>query len=215
MGTRFSALLATVAMMGFTGTAQAVDLALDDGVSRYSGIVTVEVFKPDGSRQHSDRGDAEMVITADASGQLDLSLIGNIKEANDAGFAVSLIPVEEGGYSVSDEQLHFDIDAEGAIGGRLETSNQSVVYGGRIAAGSLLLETEVTLTAANPHGLEAGTLFVFTHDLDREREAEAAPPAQAGEALDDCARVVWQLRLVPNLSGGPMGMVQVPVCVSQ
>jgi len=214
MGIRFSALLAAVAM-GFTGTAQAVDLALDDGVSRYSGIVTVEVFKPDGSRQHSDRGDAEMVITADDGGQLDLSLIGNIKEANDAGFAVSLIPLEEGGYSVSDGQLSFDIDGEGSIDGRLETSNQSIVYGGQVTAGSLLLETEITLIAANPHGLEAGTFFVFTHDLEREREAEAAPPAQAGEALDDCARVVWRLRNVPNLSGGSMGLVQVPVCVSQ
>ena len=210
-----SAPLVIVAIIGFTGVAQAVDLALAEGGSRYSGIVTVEIFRPDGSRLRSDRGDAEMVITAESGGHLDLSLVASIREANDAGFAVSLTPIEEGGYTVVDEQLNFDIGPEGEISGQLETSDQSIIYGGRLAAESLLLESEIRLATANPHGLEAGTRFVFTHQLDREREPEAVPPSQAAKDLDDCAEVVWRLRLVPNLSGGPMGMVRVPVCVSR
>ena len=81
---------------------------------------------------------------------------------------------------------------------------------GRVDPRRLDLLFEIELLGVTAGGFPPGTRFQFRYDLWRPFER---PPGQAGATPDGgCREVVYRSKLVPNLSGGAMGMVQVPEC---
>lgn len=74
------------------------------------------------------------------------------------------------------------------------------------------LRLNVEMTLLKPRGgTPAGSRHVFEYDL---RPVALAGTAQANptQAKGSCRKVVWKLKTVANLQGGPMQTVRVPVC---
>jgi len=191
----------------------------DWGRSPYFGSVKVAVYAPDG-REMTELGDfgtasARFQNLDDARARLLLS--GNIREDGDTGFVLDGRS-ENGGWTSRSEHVDVRIDRDGKISGEAESVPDRFTFDGTIEAKRLALEVDMELLEARS-GLPRGSRFRFTYSLwggDGIRDNATAAVGEGNgrdEGDGSCRRVEWRLRNVPNLSGGPMGMVRVPVCM--
>lgn len=179
--------------------------ALAEGA--YFGVVKVRVLPPGGSgvrpTSRNGTGSAEL----DTSGRL--VVVGDVDGDADAGFAADG-RFEAGGWSGGTGTVELRIASDGTISGGGMADGNRMSIEGRIDRRRLDLFFEIELVAASGGGFPAGTRFQFRYDLWRPFER---PAGQAGRTPEGgCREVVYRNKLVPNLSGGAMGMVRVPEC---
>lgn len=185
----------------------------------FEGPLQVSIRSPDGeSRQDSGRAGARLEQAGD--GRMRMVVSGSIAQEGDAGFVVEGA-VDEDGWTASHEgvQLHLAPDGRLRGGGRL--GHQLLDLQGSVDAERFSLETTIELAEASGGGFPAGTRFTFQYTLERVAEPPIVDEAAGQETraspnnaeMGDCKRIDWRLRNVPNLSGGAMSLVRVPVCV--
>lgn len=174
----------------------------------YFGLVKVRVLPPEGSDarpvSRNGTGSAEL----QESGRL--VVVGDVDREADAGFAADG-DFAAGGWSGGSGGVELRIAPGGAItgGGTAEDGNAMSIEG-TIDQRRLDLFFEIELRADSAGGFPAGTRFQFRYDLWRPFER---PPGKEGPTPEGgCREVVYRNKLVPNLSGGAMGMVRVPEC---
>lgn len=173
----------------------------------YFGVVKVRVLPPEGSdaraTSRNGRGSAEL----QDSGRL--VVVGDIDQEADAGFAADGV-FAGGGWSGGSNGVALRIGPDGAVSGGGEADGNAMTIEGSIDQRRLDLFFEIELLADSGGGFPAGTRFQFRYDLWRPFER---PPGQGGRTpKGGCREVVYRNKLVPNLSGGAMGMVRVPEC---
>ncbi|WP_133000201.1 hypothetical protein [Luteimonas arsenica] len=188
---------------GAEDAADAADIrALADGA--YFGLVRSQVLPPEGSGTRSLRRSGKASAELQPSGRF--MVVGSLEEDADAGFAAEG-DFAGGGWSGGSDGVELRIAPGGAIsGGGLAGGNRMTIEG-TLTRRKLDLYFELELQAPSAGGFPAGTRFRFGYELWRPYEGGAQA---AGD--DDCREVVYRTKLVPNLSGGAMGMVQVPEC---
>ena len=88
-------------------------------------------------------------------------------------------------------------------------------YDGFVSEERFNLEVEHELLDGNEHGVLSGAKVTYKYALSCEvnENANSTVAPEEGNGDRECRRTVWQTRNVANLSGGPMIMIQVPVCV--
>ena len=174
----------------------------------YFGVVKVRVIPPEGSdarpASRNGTGSAEL----QDSGRL--VVVGDIDREADAGFAADGA-FADGGWAGGSGGVELAIAADGAITGGGTADGNAMSIEGRIDRRRLDLFFEIELLADSAGGFPAGTRFQFRYDLwrpfKRPPDQEDGPTPPGG-----CREVVYRNKLVPNLSGGAMGMVRVPEC---
>lgn len=173
----------------------------------YFGLVRARVVPPEGSgiraTSRNGTGSAEL----EPSGRL--VVVGDLDKEADAGFAADG-RFEQGAWSNEGGDVQLRIAADGAIsGGGIADGNRMTIEGD-IDKRKLDLYFEIELLQASAGGFPAGTRFEFSYELWRPFER---PKGQQGDTpKGGCREVVYRNKLVPNLSGGAMGMVRVPEC---
>lgn len=173
----------------------------------YFGLVAVRVLPPEGSgarpASRNGTGSAEL----QASGRL--VVVGDIDREADAGFAADGA-FAGGGWKGGSGGVELAIAEDGTISGGGTADGNAMSIEGRIDRRRLDLFFEIELLSDSAGGFPAGTRFQFRYDLWRpfERPAGKDGPTPPG----GCREVVYRNKLVPNLSGGAMGMVRVPEC---
>jgi len=173
----------------------------------YFGVVKVRVVPPDDSgvraTSRNGRGSAEL----HESGRL--VVVGDIDAEADAGFAADG-GFSRGGWRGGSGDVELRIAADGTITGGGVSGGNAMSIEGSIDRRRLDLFFEIELLSDSGGGFPAGTRFQFRYDLWRPFER---PPGQEGRTpAGGCREVVYRNKLVPNLSGGAMGMVRVPEC---
>ena len=174
----------------------------------YFGVVKVRVLPPEGSGvrplSRNGTGSAEL----QESGRL--VVVGDVDREADAGFAADG-GFTAGGWSGGSGGVELAIGADGAItGGGIGEDGNALEIEGSIDRRRLDLSFEIELRADSAGGFPAGTRFQFRYDLWRPFKR---PPGEEGPTPEGgCREVVYRNKLVPNLSGGAMGMVRVPEC---
>lgn len=194
-----------------SGSASAQDDAPPVTEGRYTGSVEVEAIGPDGSSILTDRGHAEANFAFGEGGKMQIVLRGAIAEDGDNGFEFELLPSETGWTETSEDYI-VNLSREGTMTGEGKSPGNTVAWSGQLDADSFLLETEVTLAEPTDKGMAAGTVFIFSYDLDAERSREDNDLEGTGEA-GNCSRIEWRIQASPNLFGGGMDLIQVPHCV--
>ncbi|WP_407353218.1 hypothetical protein [Luteimonas sp. R10] len=176
----------------------------------YLGEVRVRVDAPEEAHAgSSDRGRGSAHFMEE-DGKTRFVVAGSFGEAGDAGFTVD--GAYEGQAWVSESGgVRLEIGPDGTIAGGGIAHPHRLEFSGNVSETRLELDVDLETLEANPNGLPAGTRFAFHYDLERGTEE---PPGDAGgnDAEAACNRIEWRLKNVPNLSGGAMGLVRVPVC---
>jgi hypothetical protein len=122
----------------------------------------------------------------------------------------------DSGWSSSEGGVDIVIGKDGKISGSGVSHPNRLLFKGLVSAENFDLEVETFLLEANQKGLPPGTKIIFSYDLKRtidREEADAVVPGNNEQSDRKCKRTVWQVRNIANVSGGPMIMTQVPVCV--
>lgn len=177
----------------------------------YTGLVEVEVVGPDGASILSDWGRAEATFAFGKDGSIQITLTGTIDEDGDNGFGFELLPSGEG-WSENTDAHSFAMTRDGVMSGEGNAPDNIVTWNGQTDADNFVLETEVTLLQPTANGMDAGTVFIFSYDLDAERAPEKSDAA-ATDNDAGCSRIEWRLQVSPNLFGGGMDLISVPHCV--
>lgn len=173
----------------------------------YFGVVKVRVLPPEGSGARAVSRNGTGSAELQASGRL--VVVGDIDSEADAGFAADGV-FQAGGWSGGSAGVELVIAADGTIRGGGTADGNAMSIEGSIDQRRLDLFFEIELLAASDGGFPAGTRFQFRYDLWRPFKR---PPGQDGPTPEGgCREVVYRNKLVPNLSGGAMGMVRVPEC---
>lgn len=174
----------------------------------YFGVVKVRVVPPDGSGIRATTRNGRASASLEPSGRLVVS--GDVDRESDAGFAAEG-RFSSGGWEGGSGAVELRIGPDGSIaGGGIADDGNRMEIEGRVNHRRLDLLFEIELLGVTAGGFPPGTRFQFRYDLWRPFER---PPGQAGATPDGgCREVVYRSKLVPNLSGGAMGMVQVPEC---
>lgn len=180
----------------------------------YLGRVDVRIEIPGVTRVSRESGTATAYFTRTENGQTRLVVSGSIREDSDNGFTADGIESETGWNSL-DEDL--TIRENGTIIGGKTDQLSRLSFDGFVSEARFDLEVEHELVEGNENGLPPGTRFLYNYTLRREvieNANDTTAPEEAGSGNRECRRTVLQTRNVANLSGGPMIMVQVPVCVN-
>lgn len=173
----------------------------------YFGVVKVRVLPPEGSDARATSRNGTGSAELQESGRL--VVVGDIDREADAGFAADG-GFAGGGWSGGSDGVALRIGPDGAISGGGEADGNAMAIQGSIDRRRLDLFFEIELLADSDGGFPAGTRFQFRYDLWRPFERA---PGQGGRTpKGGCREVVYRNKLVPNLSGGAMGMVRVPEC---
>lgn len=200
------------------GDAQRTDADVGDGEAdatgirafaggAYFGVVKVRVLPPEGSGARPASRNGTGTAELQESGRL--VVVGDIDREADAGFAADG-DFTGGGWHGGSDGVDLRIADDGAIVGDGIADGNALTIEGRMDRRRLDLFFEIELRADSDGGFPAGTRFQFRYDLWRPFER---PPGQAGSTpAGGCREVVYRNKLVPNLSGGAMGMVRVPEC---
>lgn len=185
----------------------------------FEGPLQVSIDSPDGE-SHQDAGRAGARLEQIGDGRMRMAVSGSIAQEGDAGFVMEGA-VDEGGWSATHEGVQLTLSPDGHLQGGGSIGNQLLELDGAVDPERFTLETTIELTGASGGGFPPGTRFTFRYAL--ERVAEPAPDEttavaetaekESDDRRGDCRKVVWRLRNVPNLSGGAMSLVRVPVCV--
>lgn len=194
------------------------DTVISYGGEPYLGKVDVNGYVPDNfSNGIEDSGTGSAYFTKTEDGKIRLVVTGNINQPSDAGFVVEGIETDSG-WSSSEGGVNIVIGKDGKISGSGVSHPNRLLFNGLVSAENFDLEVETELLEANQKGLPPGTKIIFSYDLQRtikREEADAVVPGNSENTNRPCKRTVWQVRNIANLSGGPMIMTQVPVCVEK
>lgn len=169
----------------------------------YLGLVRSRVLPPEGSGIAGSRGSGSASAELQESGRL--VVVGNLERDADAGFAADG-RFTEGGWQSAGDGVELAIAPDGSIQGGGVSGGNRMTIEGQLTRRKLDVFFEIELTSESAGGFPAGTRFQFGYELWRPYEAVQ------GNGDDPCREVVYRSKLVPNLSGGPMGLVQVPEC---
>lgn len=176
----------------------------------YEGVVTARIEPPKGSgilakNQHGN-GTAELKRTG--RNRANFVLIGNIAEDNDASFG------SEGRFQAGqwrgDGAIPVTISADGTISGKGTSGDNQFTIDGRITENRLDAFVEILPGSATAGGFPVGTSFQFKYSFRHFKPASTDGKRASGKG--ECREIVYRLKLVPNFSGGAMGMVRVPEC---
>lgn len=204
------------------------------GDAPYVGVVRMRVEPPAHSGMEPDAGQGRgtaRYLRLD-NGQSKLEVSGEASGSGTFWFDIDGDFDGQGRWVGDDGDLAIAIDPMGNLSGKGRDPDVAIDLRGAVSKSGLKLRTEL-VQATDAKGLPAGTRLVFEYDLKREaiapsgsvgsRVADDGRGSRASErrdASDDgsgqpgtCKKVEWKLRNVANLSGGPMHMVRVPVCV--
>lgn len=190
------------------GSAGASTDVRDFAGGSYFGVVKVRVLPPEGSGARPASRNGTGSAGLQESGRL--VVVGDIDREADAGFAADG-EFTAGGWSGGSGGVELGIAPGGAItGGGIAEDGNAMRIEGSIDQRRLDLFFEIELRADSAGGFPAGTRFQFRYDLWRPFKR---PPGEEGPTPEGgCREVVYRNKLVPNLSGGAMGMVRVPEC---
>lgn len=202
--------LASTAAFGESAIASATQ-SYADADNPYLGRVEAHVEIP-GTPSRRESGSASAYFTRTDNGQTSLVVLGRIREDSDNGFTADGIESESGWSSLTGE---LTISNDGTITGTKVDHPNRYRYDGFVSEERFNLEVEHELLEENERGVPSGAKVTYRYALSREVNENAngtvAPEEENGDR--ECRRTVWQTRNVANLSGGPMIMVRVPVCV--
>lgn len=205
-----------LALLAAAGVQNAFAAATLDAFRAYAGEgwrgrVSVRVFSPEDMRDPvlQDTGSANALFVEDEEdeGVFTLFLIGNIEAEGDAGFTVTG-ELDEVGWHAGGDDVYLTVAFDGSIYGGGEQNGQRLTFEGEFTEDVFSLIAEFEMLQETDGGFPAGTIFRFTFDLSRIATGNAGADVER-----TCSNVVWQFRNIANLSGGPMGFIQVPVCV--
>ena len=210
-------LLATLCACGREAAGGPLDPALRDAA--FEGPLRVSISSPDGERRE-DLGRAGARLEHVGDGRMRMVVSGSISQEGDAGFVMEG-DFDPDGWSATHEGVQLRLDPDGRLRGGGRMGHQLLDIQGSVDAERFSLETTIELADTSGGGFPAGTRFSFRYALERVAAPEAGDPTGqdadvdrvAVDGDDDCERIVWRLRNVPNLSGGAMSLVRVPVCV--
>lgn len=185
----------------------------------YEGRVEVVVSPPD-ARAYKQRGRATARFAPGGRSPTTLAVIGAISDPRgDAGLELQGAATAEGGWSGRMGRVRVDIDPQGRIRGGGIAPPQSFTIDGRVTAGTFDMTVSIELLEANAGGLPRGTTLDFTYALKQPGRARAATGdgtrgARGGRKgrLEDCKRIAYEVRPVPDPAGGTLVMRRVPVC---
>lgn len=212
-------LLVTLCACGREAAGGQFDPALRDAA--FEGPLRVSILSPEGEISRRDSGRAGARLEHLADGRMRMVVSGSIAQEGDAGFVVEGA-VDDDGWSATHEGVQLNLAPNGRLHGGGRIGHQLMDLQGSVDADRFSLETTIELAEPSGGGFPAGTRFSFEYALERVAAAPSAEDAERGPEgagartspeLDDCKRIDWRLRNVPNLSGGAMSLVRVPVCV--
>lgn len=184
------------------------------GGNPYLGAVDVRIQVPgEGDRQDSGTGSAQ--FTKITNGQMRLVVSGSVRKASDTGFVMDG-SASKSGWSSRDGNLSIGTDGK-IIGGTVQHPYRIRING--FVSGekfTLKVEQELLEASKNKGGFPLGTKFLFSYNLNRQANQKIGDTVGSGKkSAGKCKRIVWQVRSIANLGGGPMIMTQVPVCVER
>lgn len=188
------------------------------GGEPYTGWVEVDITTPDGET-HRRHGKASAHFVEKGKGRAQLVVFGAIdNEKGDASFAPEGVYDAGGGWKSDVGGIRLQIGPSGEISGGGTAPPQRFRFSGLMSDSAMDLTSEVELLQATENGMPKGTTFRFEYDLTRARadvRADNAKPAAAGgkKSGGKCREIRYEMRPVPSFTGGPMDMIQVPVCV--
>lgn len=197
----------------------------------YMGDVGVRVRTPDGTLKRTDAGTGSAHFKRLSNGRIQLVVDGLINKET-AGFVLEGND-SRSGWRAGHDDVVLDLSPSGTIRGGGTSTNQRLRFDGAVTDAHFGLDVELQVLTSKPGGPPPGTTYLFHYDLDRNatggprvasvRTAAAASPVSsskrttsgrtAAESNRKCKRTVWQTRNVASMSGAPMIMTQVPVCV--
>ncbi|MBE9180019.1 hypothetical protein IQ268_15725 [Oculatella sp. LEGE 06141] len=198
--------LTSTAAFGATVIASTIQ-GYADADDPYRGRVEARVEIPGSPSQRRESGDASAYFTRTDNGQTRLVVLGSIREDSDNGFTADGIERESGWSSITGD---LTINEEGQIVGSSVAHPYRYRYDGFVSAERFDLEVEHELMDGNEYGLPSGMKVLYSYILRRDVNGNA-PDAENGDR--QCRRMGMQMQVIPNVSGGPMTMTQVPVCV--
>lgn len=176
----------------------------------YEGVLTARVQPPIGSgiRVKTSHGSATAELKRTGPDTARFVLIGNVEQDNDASFGAQG-RFENGAWRGGDS-IPVTISADGAISGKGQTGDHDITIDGQIDDNRINAFVEVRPRSATGGGYPVGTTFQFKYTLRHFKPASAS--RGSGKGSGKCREIVYRMKLVPNFSGGPMGMVRVPEC---
>lgn len=201
------------------GNAKEREFPLGDAQAPYLGSVRVRVMDQDRSDITArDTGTASAHFVDQEDGSARLVVVGNIRKAADAGFAVDG-SYDEAGWQSQMGGVRLSIGRDGTISGGGDSESQRLRFSGSASRTSFRMDVELELLASNAGGMPPGTRFLFSYDLSRDSGEQGRAPLQSdvaeaagGNSERRCERIVWKVRNVAGF-GGSMQMIQVPECI--
>ncbi len=192
----------------------------------YMGDVGVRVRAPDGALKRTDAGTGSAHFKRLSNGRIQLVVDGLINKET-AGFVLEGND-SRSGWRAGHDDVVLDLTPGGTIRGGGTSTNQRLRFDGNVTDAHFGLDVELRVLTSKPGGPPPGTTYLFHYDLQRSaagvRTATAAGIAPSGKRITSgsgaaskgkgkCKRTIWQTRNVASMSGAPMIMTQVPVCV--
>ncbi|MCL1636180.1 hypothetical protein M2650_16285 [Luteimonas sp. SX5] len=192
----------------------------------YTGDVDVRVRTPDGALKRTDAGTGSAHFKRLSNGRIQLVVDGLINKET-AGFVLEGND-SRSGWRAGHDNVVLDMSPGGAIRGGGTSTNQRLRFDGNVTDAHFGLDVELQVLTSKPGGPPPGTTYLFHYDLDRSAASDirtaSAGIAPSGKRVTSgnsasskskgkCKRTVWQTRNVASMSGAPMIMTQVPVCV--
>jgi len=216
---RTSRLFASLCFL--TGTAAFGTSAIASAIQGYAnaddpylGRVDARIEVPGTPSQHRESGNASAYFTRTNNGQTRLVVSGSIRKESDNGFTADGIENESGWSSLTKD---LTISEDGTIVGSSVDPPNRYRYDGFVSEEKFDLEVKHELLEGSEKGLPPGTKVIYRYTLRREgnENASGTVTPEEGKGDRECKRIVWQMRNVANISGGPMIMTRVPVCVER
>ena len=178
----------------------------------YEGRVQVRIAPPGGGG-HEQRGRATARFSPDGSKPSNLSVIGAISDPRgDTGLQLEGGPTSDGGWRGRMGGVEVAIDRSGRITGGGTMHPQAFEVSGRVSPTDFELVVTIELLERNAGGLPPGTRMHFTYDLEQRAPRTDAPRRKRRADLEDCGKVGYEVRPVPDPAGGSLVMRRVPVC---
>lgn len=192
----------------------------------YLGDVKVEIQPPAGANRGADSGTGSAQFILMEAGKARLVLVGNIKGQGDAGFA-AVGDYDRSGWSSKTGEVVLRIASDGTISGGGKAYPNQFRFDGLVSEQDIKLTVDLEILKKTQSGLlPAGTKYVFTYDLNRDRDVpmtasrvsressggqgKARPSVRSG----NCKRVKYYLKNIPD-GRGALALVRVPRCIPE
>lgn len=171
----------------------------------YRGVVTVEAVSPqNGTPVHRDSGQAEITLTEDGQGRVQLEGLATLIGQQVLRFSYLLEQNTSNAWMENTDQVAMRITPEGGITAFDARGPAIITAAGEVDPNAFTLHLRRKASVADEKELD----LIFTFDLSAD-QAKPRPSDGAG-----CNTVIWQPRMIANPFGATMSTVMVPVCAS-